>query len=178
MLASKHWLIRNRPRRVTLFGRGFLAFETGCSHGKTATCRRSREKYPERCRTCPACSARPIVVLNRAISNRTERLCAGILQHRPEDFDALHLLGLLNFQRPPHGRGAPLSLGSAQGQFELGGCDVESRGWRCMRRDATTRRSQATAARCGWRRIIRKFSIISANTCLEAGHIKEALFEL
>jgi tetratricopeptide (TPR) repeat protein len=30
---------------------------------------------------------------------RTERLCAGILEHRPEDFDALHLLGLLNFQR-------------------------------------------------------------------------------
>jgi tetratricopeptide (TPR) repeat protein len=31
--------------------------------------------------------------------DRTERLCAGILQHRPEDFDALHLLGMLNFQR-------------------------------------------------------------------------------
>jgi tetratricopeptide (TPR) repeat protein len=31
--------------------------------------------------------------------DRTERLCAGILQHRPEDFDALHLLGMLNLQR-------------------------------------------------------------------------------
>jgi Tfp pilus assembly protein PilF len=31
--------------------------------------------------------------------DRTARLCAGILQHRPEDFDALHLLGLLNLQR-------------------------------------------------------------------------------
>jgi tetratricopeptide (TPR) repeat protein len=30
---------------------------------------------------------------------RTQRLCAGILEHRPEDFDALHLLGMLNFQR-------------------------------------------------------------------------------
>jgi tetratricopeptide (TPR) repeat protein len=30
---------------------------------------------------------------------RAERLCAGILEHRPEDFDALHLLGMLNFQR-------------------------------------------------------------------------------
>jgi Tfp pilus assembly protein PilF len=30
---------------------------------------------------------------------KTERLCAGILEYRPEDFDALHLLGLLNFQR-------------------------------------------------------------------------------
>jgi len=30
---------------------------------------------------------------------RAERLCAGILEHRPEDFDALHLLGVLNFQR-------------------------------------------------------------------------------
>src|SRR5580693_8914590 len=30
---------------------------------------------------------------------RTERLCAGILKYRPEDFDALHLLGLLNLQR-------------------------------------------------------------------------------
>jgi tetratricopeptide (TPR) repeat protein len=31
--------------------------------------------------------------------DRTERLCAGILEHRPRDFDALHLLGMLNFQR-------------------------------------------------------------------------------
>jgi Flp pilus assembly protein TadD len=31
--------------------------------------------------------------------DKTEQLCAGILQHRPEDFDALHLLGVLNFQR-------------------------------------------------------------------------------
>jgi hypothetical protein len=31
--------------------------------------------------------------------NRTEKLCAGILEHRPDDFDALHLLGMLNFQR-------------------------------------------------------------------------------
>jgi Tfp pilus assembly protein PilF len=30
---------------------------------------------------------------------QTEKLCGGILEHRPEDFDALHLLGLLNFQR-------------------------------------------------------------------------------
>jgi tetratricopeptide (TPR) repeat protein len=30
---------------------------------------------------------------------KTERLCAGILEYRPQDFDALHLLGLLNFQR-------------------------------------------------------------------------------
>lgn len=31
--------------------------------------------------------------------DKTMRLCAGILEHRPEDFDALHLLGLLNYQR-------------------------------------------------------------------------------
>jgi tetratricopeptide (TPR) repeat protein len=31
--------------------------------------------------------------------HRAEKLCAGILEHRPEDFDALHLLGMLNFQR-------------------------------------------------------------------------------
>jgi tetratricopeptide (TPR) repeat protein len=30
---------------------------------------------------------------------KAERLCAGILQHRPDDFEALHLLGLLHFQR-------------------------------------------------------------------------------
>jgi tetratricopeptide (TPR) repeat protein len=30
---------------------------------------------------------------------RAERLCAGILEYRPEDFDALHLLGVLNLQR-------------------------------------------------------------------------------
>src|ERR1700692_2915040 len=31
--------------------------------------------------------------------DRAERLCAGILEYRPDDFDALHLLGVLNFQR-------------------------------------------------------------------------------
>jgi tetratricopeptide (TPR) repeat protein len=31
--------------------------------------------------------------------SRAERLCVGILEHRPEDFEALHLLGVLNFQR-------------------------------------------------------------------------------
>ena len=31
--------------------------------------------------------------------DRTERLCGGILEHRPEDFDALHLLGMVHFQR-------------------------------------------------------------------------------
>jgi len=31
--------------------------------------------------------------------DKAERLCAGILQHRPDDFDALQLLGLLNLQR-------------------------------------------------------------------------------
>jgi tetratricopeptide (TPR) repeat protein len=30
---------------------------------------------------------------------KTERLCAGILQQRPDDFEALHLSGILNFQR-------------------------------------------------------------------------------
>lgn len=31
--------------------------------------------------------------------SRAEKLCAGILEYRPEDFEALHLLGMLNFQR-------------------------------------------------------------------------------
>jgi Flp pilus assembly protein TadD len=31
--------------------------------------------------------------------NKAERLCAGILEYRPDDFDALHLLGMLHFQR-------------------------------------------------------------------------------
>ena len=30
---------------------------------------------------------------------KAERLCAGILELRPDDFEALHLLGMLNFQR-------------------------------------------------------------------------------
>jgi len=30
---------------------------------------------------------------------KTERLCAGILEYRPDDFDALQLLGVLNLQR-------------------------------------------------------------------------------
>jgi Tfp pilus assembly protein PilF len=31
--------------------------------------------------------------------DKAERLCTGILDHRPDDFDALHLLGMVNFQR-------------------------------------------------------------------------------
>lgn len=31
--------------------------------------------------------------------DKVERLCAGILEHWPDNFDALHLLGLLHFQR-------------------------------------------------------------------------------
>jgi tetratricopeptide (TPR) repeat protein len=31
--------------------------------------------------------------------DRAEKLCAGILEYRPDDFDALHLLGMLHFQR-------------------------------------------------------------------------------
>jgi tetratricopeptide (TPR) repeat protein len=31
--------------------------------------------------------------------DRAAKLCAGILEYRPDDFDALHLLGVLNFQR-------------------------------------------------------------------------------
>lgn len=31
--------------------------------------------------------------------DKAERLCSGILDHRPDDFDALHLLGMVNFQR-------------------------------------------------------------------------------
>jgi hypothetical protein len=31
--------------------------------------------------------------------DRAEKLCTGILAHRPDDFDALHLLGMLHFQR-------------------------------------------------------------------------------
>ena len=31
--------------------------------------------------------------------DKAERLCAGILEYRPDDFDALHLLGVVNFQR-------------------------------------------------------------------------------
>ncbi|MDR3485735.1 MAG: tetratricopeptide repeat-containing glycosyltransferase family protein [Bradyrhizobium sp.] len=31
--------------------------------------------------------------------DRAEKLCAGILAYRPDDFDALHLLGMLHFER-------------------------------------------------------------------------------
>jgi tetratricopeptide (TPR) repeat protein len=31
--------------------------------------------------------------------DKAEKLCAGILAYRPEDFDALHLLGMVHFQR-------------------------------------------------------------------------------
>ena len=54
-----------------------------------------------------------------------------------------------------------LSAG-AEGQFRLRRMRCRISGWRCMRPDASTRRSQAIAMRCSWRRIIRKFSTISA----------------
>lgn len=93
--------------------------------------------------------------------DRAERLCAGILAHRPDDFDALHLLGMLHFQR--HRLVDALRFLARALKVNSSSADALSNsGWRSMRPGVTTKPSRATAMRWIWRRTIRKFSIISA----------------
>jgi tetratricopeptide (TPR) repeat protein len=58
---------------------------------------------------------------------RAEKLCAGILEYRPEDFEALHLLGVLNFRRHRHvealrflTQALRINSGSAEAMSNLG----------------------------------------------------------
>ena len=93
--------------------------------------------------------------------DKAERLCAGILEHRPEDFDALHLLGMLNFQRQRMvealrflSQALKVNSSSADAMSNLG-----------LALHATGRYDEAIASyrnALRLRRIIRKFSTISA----------------
>jgi tetratricopeptide (TPR) repeat protein len=106
--------------------------------------------------------------------NRAERLCAGILEHQPDNFDALHLLGVLNFQRQRmvealHFLAAALKANSASSDAmsNLG-----------LALAATGRSDEAIASFRSALRLAPDHPEILynlANACLELGRLAEAL---
>jgi tetratricopeptide (TPR) repeat protein len=106
--------------------------------------------------------------------DRAERLCAGILEYRPEDFDALHLLGVLNFQR--HRLVEALRFLSLALRINSGSADAMSNLGLALH--ATGRFEEAVA----WYRNALQLApdhpeilYNLGNACLELGHIDEAL---
>ena len=105
---------------------------------------------------------------------RAEKLCAGILEYRPEDFEALHLLGVLNFRRHRHvealrflTQALRINSGSAEAMSNLG-----------LALHATERFEEAIA----WYRTALEIApdhpeilYNLGNACLELGRIDEAL---
>jgi Tfp pilus assembly protein PilF len=105
---------------------------------------------------------------------RTQRLCAGILQHRPEDFDALHLLGMLNFQR--HRMVEALHFLSQALKVNSGSADALSNLGLALA--ATGRAEEAIASYRNALRLAPDHPEILynlGNACLELGRIDEAL---
>jgi len=106
--------------------------------------------------------------------DRTERLCAGILEYRPQDFDALHLLGMLHFQR--HRLAEALRFLSAALKINSGSVDAMSNLGLAL--DATGRHEEAIAS---YRTALRlapdhpEILYNLANACLELGRTDEAL---
>jgi tetratricopeptide (TPR) repeat protein len=106
--------------------------------------------------------------------DKAERLCAGILQHRPEDFDALHLLGVLNFQR--RRLAEALRLLSLALKINSGSADAMSNLGLALH--ATGRFEEAIA---NYRSALRlapdhpEILYNLANACLELGRVDEAL---
>jgi hypothetical protein len=106
--------------------------------------------------------------------DKAERLCAGILEHRPEDFDALHLLGVLNFQRRRLvealrllSRALAINSGSADAMSNLG-----------LALQATGRLEEAVAHYRSALLLAPDHPEILynlANACLELGRVDEAL---
>jgi tetratricopeptide (TPR) repeat protein len=105
---------------------------------------------------------------------RTQRLCAGILEHRPEDFDALHLLGMLNFQR--HRMVEALHFLSQALKINSGSADALSNLGLALA--ATGRTDEAIASYRNALRLAPDHPEILynlGNACLELGRIDEAL---
>jgi tetratricopeptide (TPR) repeat protein len=105
---------------------------------------------------------------------RTQRLCAGILEHRPEDFDALHLLGMLNFQR--HRMVEALHFLSKALKINSSSADALSNLGLALA--ATGRTDEAIASYRSALRLAPDHPEILynlGNACLEAGRIDEAL---
>jgi tetratricopeptide (TPR) repeat protein len=106
--------------------------------------------------------------------DKAERLCAGILQHRPEDFDALHLLGVLNFQR--RRLAEALRLLSQALKINSGSADAMSNLGLALH--ATGRFEEAVAHYRSALRLAPDHPEILynlANACLELGRVDEAL---
>jgi tetratricopeptide (TPR) repeat protein len=105
---------------------------------------------------------------------RAEKLSAAILEHRPADFDALHLLGLLNFQRRRMvealhflSQALRINTGSAEAMSNLG-----------LALHATGRHDEAIASYRNALRLAPDHPEILynlGNSCLAAGRIEEAL---
>jgi tetratricopeptide (TPR) repeat protein len=105
---------------------------------------------------------------------RSQRLCAGILEHRPEDFDALHLLGMLNFQR--HRMVEALHFLSKALKTDSSSADALSNLGLALA--ATGRLEEAIASYRNALRLAPDHPEILynlGNACLEAGRLDEAL---
>lgn len=106
--------------------------------------------------------------------DKAERLCVGILEHRPEDFDTLHLLGVLNFQRRRLvealrflSQALKINSGSADAMSNLG-----------LALHATGRFGEAVASYRSALLLAPDHPEILynlANACLELGRVDEAL---
>jgi tetratricopeptide (TPR) repeat protein len=106
--------------------------------------------------------------------DRAAKLCAGILEYRPQDFDALHLLGVLNFQR--HRLVDALRFLSQALRVNSGSADAMSNLGLALH--ATGRFEEAIASYRDALRLAPDHPEILynlANTCLELGRIDEAL---
>ena len=106
--------------------------------------------------------------------DRTEKLCAGILEHRPEDFDALHLLGLLNFQR----RRMMEALGFLSQALRINSGSADAMSNLGLALHATGRHDEAISSYRSALRLSPDHPEILynlGNACLEAGRIDEAL---
>jgi tetratricopeptide (TPR) repeat protein len=106
--------------------------------------------------------------------DRAAKLCAGILEYRPDDFDALHLLGVLNFQR--HRLVDALRFLSQALRVNSGSADAMSNLGLALH--AMGRFEEAIASYRNALQLAPDHSEILynlANTCLEFGRIDEAL---
>jgi tetratricopeptide (TPR) repeat protein len=106
--------------------------------------------------------------------DKTERLCTGILEHRPRDFDALHLLGMLNFQR--HRMVEALHFLSEALRINSSSADAMSNLGLALH--TTGRYDEAIASFRNALRLVPDHPEILynlGNACLALGHVAEAL---
>jgi tetratricopeptide (TPR) repeat protein len=103
-----------------------------------------------------------------------EGLCAGILEHRPQDFDALHLLGMLNFQR----RRLVEALHFLAEAVRVNSASADAMSNLGLALHATGRHDEAIATYRNALRLASDHPEILynlGNSCLELGRIAEAL---